>query len=628
MGNTSSIPERIYRAAKSNDLNELQGLCRDMRLNGSLDIATKRQWLNWTDVEGRTALHWACQKNYLQTVQILLDEGADIHAIAPKRANGGSPLAEAVVGKHEALVELLLRYGADPFTENSAGKTPLDLALELRAQNIIRSFERYALFAGYVNMKVLQMKGFSHAAKDRWVVISPRFTPPSQRGGAVGVVRVMMLVYRNAAEAEPRTKLWLDGASIFRSGHEAVLRLHPNHEQPRNAYTKYDNGWMLFFKQATTSFSSPAAAAAAATAGVSGAGLNNNAGGGAAATFAAFMAVCHRPLEHLHAQQQIRALAPGATGQLQDMSNFGAHTANPFAIAPAAYNPWQQQQAARPQLVAGAGSSNPSSPQYANSAPGAYPSFGQQQQLYNQSGLQVEPAGAPPVAAQQQDRPAAGAISVGESALVAAPGESDEDFARRLASMYGGSQHGSGTGLAARAGSGYSPAPTTRASSMAAPQPLEGPGFEGRQTGSDSSGESAPSAPALGQGMQQLRPPWPQPSENPFRPAAGADGNPFRPASAGQAAAAPAGGAVSAIQAALGAGPGSAGVTGGSAGSGSAEGSDAELCVICLVNPREVGFLHGASVHKCVCRDCAELIHPGSACPMCRQTIERVIGVY
>ena len=37
---------------------------------------------------------------------------------------------------------------------DAAGKTPLDLALELRAQNIIRSFERYALFAGYVNMKV------------------------------------------------------------------------------------------------------------------------------------------------------------------------------------------------------------------------------------------------------------------------------------------------------------------------------------------------------------------------------------------------------------------------------------------------------------------------------------------
>lgn len=84
----------------------------------------------------------------------LLDEGADIHQVAPKRKAGGSPLAEAVAGKHEALVELLLRYGADPFAENKFGKTPLDQALELRAVNIIRSFERFALFAGYVNMKV------------------------------------------------------------------------------------------------------------------------------------------------------------------------------------------------------------------------------------------------------------------------------------------------------------------------------------------------------------------------------------------------------------------------------------------------------------------------------------------
>jgi hypothetical protein len=84
----------------------------------------------------------------------LLDEGADIHAIGPKRQSGGSALAEAIAGKHEALVELLLRYGADPFTENPAGKTPLDLALEARAVNIVRACERQALFAGYVSTRV------------------------------------------------------------------------------------------------------------------------------------------------------------------------------------------------------------------------------------------------------------------------------------------------------------------------------------------------------------------------------------------------------------------------------------------------------------------------------------------
>jgi hypothetical protein len=200
---------------------------------------------------------------YTHTRAQLLDEGADIHAIAPKRQTGGSALAEAVAGRHEALVELLLRYGADPFTENPGGKTPLDLALEARAVNIVRACERQALFAGYVGTRVShkppttgsvsaqtgavfcagqrfparpriqaaiyalpamqlfvpsfplsplsalqvgQLKGFSYTSKDRWVVIAPRFTPPPP-GGSVGEVRVMMLLFRNAAEADPRTKV-------------------------------------------------------------------------------------------------------------------------------------------------------------------------------------------------------------------------------------------------------------------------------------------------------------------------------------------------------------------------------------------------------------------------------------
>jgi len=55
------------------------------------------------------------------------------------------------------------------------------------------------------------------------VVVAPRFTPPAVRSSAVGVVRMMMLIFRNAAEAEPRTKVWLDGATICRMGQEAVL---------------------------------------------------------------------------------------------------------------------------------------------------------------------------------------------------------------------------------------------------------------------------------------------------------------------------------------------------------------------------------------------------------------------
>lgn len=41
--------------------------------------------------------------------------------------------------------------------------------------------------------------------------------------GSVGEVRVTMLLFRNASEADPRTKVWLDGATISMAGGEALL---------------------------------------------------------------------------------------------------------------------------------------------------------------------------------------------------------------------------------------------------------------------------------------------------------------------------------------------------------------------------------------------------------------------
>ncbi len=51
-------------------------------------------------------------------------------------------------------------------------------------------------------------------------------------------------------------------------------------------------------------------------------------------------------------------------------------------------------------------------------------------------------------------------------------------------------------------------------------------------------------------------------------------------------------------------------------------------CVICLTAAQAVGFLHGDSVHRCVCRDCSRRIAVGAPCPLCRQPVERVLGVY
>jgi ankyrin repeat protein len=89
-----------------------------------------QQALSWQDVEGRTALHVAAHRNLLRHVELLLAAGGDVHLNTATRATSGTPLHDAVHGKHDLMVDLLLRHGANPFVENLAGKTPYDLAVD------------------------------------------------------------------------------------------------------------------------------------------------------------------------------------------------------------------------------------------------------------------------------------------------------------------------------------------------------------------------------------------------------------------------------------------------------------------------------------------------------------------
>ncbi len=55
---------------------------------------------------------------------------------------------------------------------------------------------------------------------------------------------------------------------------------------------------------------------------------------------------------------------------------------------------------------------------------------------------------------------------------------------------------------------------------------------------------------------------------------------------------------------------------------------DQSTCVICLSEPPEAGFLHGSSVHRCVCLSCSGKIKVGDRCPMCRVRVEKVLNVF
>ena len=80
--------------------------------------------------KGATPLHYACRDAALETVALLLENGAAINARAAGGAYDGAPLHVAVEAKREEVCKLLLASSADVNAQNNAGTTPLHLAAE------------------------------------------------------------------------------------------------------------------------------------------------------------------------------------------------------------------------------------------------------------------------------------------------------------------------------------------------------------------------------------------------------------------------------------------------------------------------------------------------------------------
>ncbi|GFH19834.1 ANK_REP_REGION domain-containing protein, partial [Haematococcus lacustris] len=130
MGNSSSsLEERVYDAAASNDSATLQKLLD--RVQNQQPVVDRRL-LEFRDREGRTPLIVAAARNHQRCVQLLLQHGASVHFMnCLAEAKGGTALHEAARNgaTHAPVCELLLAYGANPFVANPVGRTPLEEAM-------------------------------------------------------------------------------------------------------------------------------------------------------------------------------------------------------------------------------------------------------------------------------------------------------------------------------------------------------------------------------------------------------------------------------------------------------------------------------------------------------------------
>nr|XP_019832419.1 PREDICTED: acyl-CoA-binding domain-containing protein 6 isoform X1 [Bos indicus] len=84
-------------------------------------IKTKNMDVNMKDEEGRTLLHWACDRGHKELVTVLLQYRADINC---QDNEGQTALHYAAACEFLDIVELLLQSGADPTLRDQDGCLP------------------------------------------------------------------------------------------------------------------------------------------------------------------------------------------------------------------------------------------------------------------------------------------------------------------------------------------------------------------------------------------------------------------------------------------------------------------------------------------------------------------------
>ena len=118
---------RALAGARANlDVFEAAALGRAGRLAELLaadDGACARAW----SADGFTALHFAAFFGQEEAARLLIDAGADPAAVA-RNSMAVQPLHSAAAGRHAAVVDVLLRAGADPNARQHGGWTPLQAA--------------------------------------------------------------------------------------------------------------------------------------------------------------------------------------------------------------------------------------------------------------------------------------------------------------------------------------------------------------------------------------------------------------------------------------------------------------------------------------------------------------------
>ena len=137
---TNKLPREMARARVDEQGRTLLHFAAgDMRPERIAELLAAGADVNAQDDNGWTALHFAAQARAPACVALLLEAGAD-----PSRqdADGNTPLWRAVYwsGGVGDVIRQLRDAGADPFTENQHGVSPVSLARTIDNHDVAQFF--------------------------------------------------------------------------------------------------------------------------------------------------------------------------------------------------------------------------------------------------------------------------------------------------------------------------------------------------------------------------------------------------------------------------------------------------------------------------------------------------------
>jgi ankyrin repeat protein len=125
---TSAFADPIHDAVEKGNLIGVQA-----ELGKGVDVNAKHE-------NGSTPLHGAAEGGHEEIVELLITEGADLHATTISMMGGGGwiPLHSAARQGHRGIVELLIEAGTDVNTRDSVGKSTLHDAALVGHKGIVK----------------------------------------------------------------------------------------------------------------------------------------------------------------------------------------------------------------------------------------------------------------------------------------------------------------------------------------------------------------------------------------------------------------------------------------------------------------------------------------------------------